>query len=76
MVPKNRLREAGDIRKLANGHSTANSTSTTDKQIAAWSRSTFNHVTRRSPNGVMQVEREPIPALPAELAAIIKEMQS
>jgi succinate dehydrogenase / fumarate reductase flavoprotein subunit len=36
----------------------------------------FNHVTRIGPNGEMQVQREPIPAMPAELAAIIKEMQS
>jgi succinate dehydrogenase / fumarate reductase flavoprotein subunit len=36
----------------------------------------FNHVTRIGANGEMQVVREPIPAMPAELAAIIKEMQS
>jgi succinate dehydrogenase / fumarate reductase flavoprotein subunit len=37
---------------------------------------TFNFVTRAGPDGSMLVEREPIPALPGELAAIIKEMQS
>ena len=37
---------------------------------------TFNFVTRAGPDGTMRVEREPIPALPDELAAIIKEMQS
>jgi succinate dehydrogenase / fumarate reductase flavoprotein subunit len=37
---------------------------------------TFNFVTRAGPDGSMRVEREPIPALPDELAAIIKEMQS
>jgi succinate dehydrogenase / fumarate reductase flavoprotein subunit len=36
----------------------------------------FNHVTRLAADGEMQVVREPIPAMPAELAAIIKEMQS
>ena len=36
----------------------------------------FNFVTRAGAGGAMQVEREPIPPLPAELAAIIKEMQS
>jgi succinate dehydrogenase / fumarate reductase flavoprotein subunit len=36
----------------------------------------INHVTRLGPNGAMQLERLPIPALPAELDAIIKEMQS
>jgi succinate dehydrogenase / fumarate reductase flavoprotein subunit len=36
----------------------------------------FNLVTRAGPDGAMQVEREPIPAMPDELAAIIKEMQS
>ena len=37
---------------------------------------TFNFVTRAGPDGTMRVEREPIPALPGELAVIIKEMQS
>jgi succinate dehydrogenase / fumarate reductase flavoprotein subunit len=37
---------------------------------------TFNHVTRAGANGEMVVERAPIAPLPAELAAIIKEMQS
>jgi succinate dehydrogenase / fumarate reductase flavoprotein subunit len=36
----------------------------------------FNHTIRRGPDGEMQLERAPIPALPDELAAIIKEMQS
>jgi succinate dehydrogenase / fumarate reductase flavoprotein subunit len=36
----------------------------------------FNHITCTGANGAMQVTREPIPAMPAELAAIIKEMQS
>ena len=36
----------------------------------------FNHVTRTGADGTMQLTREPIPAMPAELAAIIKEMQS
>ncbi len=35
----------------------------------------FNLVTRAGPDGSMQVEREGIPTLPDELAAIIKEMQ-
>src|SRR6476661_5477346 len=37
---------------------------------------TFNFVTRAGHDGAMRVEREPIPALPDELGAIIKEMQS
>jgi len=37
---------------------------------------TINHVTRLGPDGAMQLERQPIPPLPSELAAIIKEMQS
>jgi succinate dehydrogenase / fumarate reductase flavoprotein subunit len=37
---------------------------------------TFNHVTRRGADGTMQLAREPIAPLPAELDAIIKEMQS
>jgi succinate dehydrogenase / fumarate reductase flavoprotein subunit len=37
---------------------------------------TFNHITRSGANGAMQLERAPIPGLPSELAAIIKEMQS
>jgi succinate dehydrogenase / fumarate reductase, flavoprotein subunit len=36
----------------------------------------FNLVTRAGAGGAMQVERAPIPALPGELAAIIKEMES
>jgi succinate dehydrogenase / fumarate reductase, flavoprotein subunit len=36
----------------------------------------FNLVTRVRADGAMQVEREPIPALPDELAAIIEEMQA
>jgi succinate dehydrogenase / fumarate reductase flavoprotein subunit len=36
----------------------------------------FNHITRAGADGAMQVTREPIPAMPAELTAIIKEMQS
>ncbi len=37
---------------------------------------TFNHVVRRGPDGAMQLVREEIPPRPAELDAIIKEMQS
>ena len=37
---------------------------------------TFNHVVRPGSDGTMRVEREPIAALPAELAAIIEEMKS
>jgi succinate dehydrogenase / fumarate reductase flavoprotein subunit len=36
----------------------------------------FNHVVRRGANGEMELVRAPIPPLPAELEAIIKEMQS
>jgi succinate dehydrogenase / fumarate reductase flavoprotein subunit len=36
---------------------------------------TFNHVVRRGRDGAMALERAPIPALPAELAAIIEEMK-
>jgi succinate dehydrogenase / fumarate reductase, flavoprotein subunit len=36
---------------------------------------TFNHVVRRGENGAMALERASIPALPAELAAIIEEMK-
>jgi succinate dehydrogenase / fumarate reductase flavoprotein subunit len=36
---------------------------------------TFNHVTRLGAGGAMELAREPIAALPPELAAIIKEMQ-
>ncbi len=36
---------------------------------------TFNFVTRRAPDGTMTLERAPIPPMPPELAAIIKEMQ-
>ena len=36
---------------------------------------TFNHVVRRGKDGAMALERAPIPALPAELAAIIEEMK-
>jgi succinate dehydrogenase / fumarate reductase, flavoprotein subunit len=36
---------------------------------------TFNHVTRLGAGGAMELVREPIAALPSELAAIIKEMQ-
>jgi succinate dehydrogenase / fumarate reductase, flavoprotein subunit len=35
-----------------------------------------NHVIRRGPNGEMLLERATIPPMPAELAAIVKEMQS
>jgi len=37
---------------------------------------TFNHVVRLGDDGEMQLERAPIPAMPAELEAIIQEMQS
>ena len=37
---------------------------------------TFNHVTRLGKDGEMQLERAPIPAMPADLQAIIQEMQS
>jgi succinate dehydrogenase / fumarate reductase flavoprotein subunit len=36
----------------------------------------FNSVVRRDPDGTMRLERAPIPPLPAELQAIIEEMQS
>jgi succinate dehydrogenase / fumarate reductase, flavoprotein subunit len=36
---------------------------------------TINHVTRLGAGGTMELVREPIPPLPSELAAIIKEMQ-
>jgi len=36
---------------------------------------TFNHVVRRGGDGAMALERESIPPLPAELAAIIEEMK-
>lgn len=36
----------------------------------------FNIVLRKDGNGAMQLERRPIPALPAELAAIIEEQKS
>ena len=35
----------------------------------------FNLVVRRGADGEMQLAREPIPPLPAELAAIIEEMK-
>ncbi len=35
-----------------------------------------NHVVRRSASGEMQLTAEPIPPLPADLAAIVQEMQS
>jgi succinate dehydrogenase / fumarate reductase flavoprotein subunit len=35
-----------------------------------------NHVIRRSADGGMTLERAPIPPMPAELATIVKEMQS
>ena len=37
---------------------------------------TFNHVIHRGADGEMQLAREPIAAMPAELEAIIKEMAS
>ncbi len=37
---------------------------------------TFNHTVRLGADGRMQLERAPIPAMPAELEAIIKEMAS
>jgi succinate dehydrogenase flavoprotein subunit len=36
----------------------------------------INHVVRRGAGGEMTLERAPIPPMPAELAAIVKEMQS
>jgi succinate dehydrogenase / fumarate reductase flavoprotein subunit len=36
---------------------------------------TFNHVVRRGKDGMMALERETIPPMPAELAAIIEEMK-
>jgi succinate dehydrogenase / fumarate reductase flavoprotein subunit len=36
---------------------------------------TFNHVVKLGANGKMMLERAPIPAMPPELEAIIKEMQ-
>jgi succinate dehydrogenase / fumarate reductase flavoprotein subunit len=36
---------------------------------------TFNNVVRRGRDGAMELSREPIPPLPAELAAIIEEMK-
>jgi succinate dehydrogenase / fumarate reductase flavoprotein subunit len=36
---------------------------------------TFNHVVRRGADGTMELTRETIPPLPAELAAIIEEMK-
>jgi len=36
----------------------------------------FNIVVRKAPDGSMQLERRPIPPLPAELAAIIEEQQT
>jgi succinate dehydrogenase / fumarate reductase flavoprotein subunit len=36
---------------------------------------TFNHVVRRGRDGAMALDRETIPPLPAELAAIIEEMK-
>ena len=35
----------------------------------------FNHVVRKGPDGAMQLERVPIPSMPAELTAIIEEMK-
>ncbi len=37
---------------------------------------TFNHVTRLGADGGMQLERAMIPPMPADLQAIIREMQS
>jgi succinate dehydrogenase / fumarate reductase flavoprotein subunit len=37
---------------------------------------TFNFVTRRGADGTMKLERVPIPPMPPELEAIIKEMQT
>ena len=37
---------------------------------------TFNHVIRRATDGAMQLDRAPIPPMPAELGAIITEMES
>jgi len=36
----------------------------------------FNIVVRKAPDGSMQLERRPIPPLPAELQAIIEEQKS
>jgi succinate dehydrogenase / fumarate reductase flavoprotein subunit len=36
---------------------------------------TFNIVTRRGPDGQMQLRRQPIKPMPAELAAVIEEMK-
>ena len=36
----------------------------------------FNHLVRQGENGEMELARAPIPPMPAELEAIIKEMQS
>ena len=35
----------------------------------------FNIVVRKAPGGEMQVERRPIPEMPAELKQIIEEMK-
>jgi succinate dehydrogenase / fumarate reductase, flavoprotein subunit len=35
----------------------------------------FNHVVRKAPDGAMQLDRVPIPPMPAELTAIIEEMK-
>ena len=37
---------------------------------------TFNHVVRLGADGAMQLERAPIPPMPADLEAIVTEMQS
>ena len=37
---------------------------------------TFNHVVRLGTDGAMQLERAPIPPMPADLEAIVTEMQS
>ena len=42
-----------------------------DKKSDAFS--SFNFVLRKGPDGAMQITREPIPPMPAELAAIIEE---
>jgi succinate dehydrogenase / fumarate reductase flavoprotein subunit len=39
------------------------------------SYSSFNITVRKGPDGAMQLERVPIPDLPAELKAVIEEMQ-
>ncbi|MDB4882876.1 MAG: fumarate reductase/succinate dehydrogenase flavoprotein domain protein [Gemmatimonadetes bacterium] len=44
-----------------------------DKDPAA---ATYNNLVRRGVDGAMELTREPIPPLPAELQAIIEEMQS